>query len=98
MNQQETWVMHAIFGAAIAFLTVFAVEMYAIDADHGMGILIFWVGYIVGRERRDHEIKAGLRAAEWYRGWNIFRWGTDGIMDLLTWVTPIFAAVVYLHV
>jgi hypothetical protein len=48
--------------------------------------LLAWVGqslYFLGRERRDHEIKAGINPfTGWHRGWNVFRWGADEKRDL----------------
>jgi hypothetical protein len=48
-----------------------------------------WIGWAVqsaywlGRERRDHEIKAGLNpVTQWYQGWNPFAWSADGQRDL----------------
>lgn len=39
--------------------------------------------YFLGRERRDHEVKAGLNpVTDWYRGWNVLTWSADGQRDL----------------
>lgn len=39
--------------------------------------------YFLGRERRDHEIKAGINPfKEWDRGWNVLQWSHDGQIDL----------------
>lgn len=42
------------------------------------------VGFYLGRERRDHEIKAHIPTHLWYKGWNIFSWSKDGKADFFT--------------
>lgn len=55
-------------GLAFGWLTVWLVQTF----------------YFLGRERRDHEIAAGLNPfMDWARGWNIFNWSADEKRDLL---------------
>lgn len=85
MTQAETWVMH--FMAGMTAVALPAIGAYVFGGPYIEITLAFSLanaGYWLGRERRDHEIKAGLKAADWDRGWNILRWSTDGQMDLLT--------------
>ena len=48
--------------------------------------VVGWIAqsfYWLGRERRDHEVEAGLDAtSDWWRGWNVFAWSLGGRRDL----------------
>ena len=48
--------------------------------------LMAWIAqsfYWLGREIRDHEVKAKIKLPQhWYRGWYFVNWSKDGHLDL----------------
>lgn len=67
----------------IAFGWLLMVPVYAASES----LLLAWVSqsfYWLGREVRDHEVKARLRMPQdWLKVWNIPAWSTDGKLDFV---------------
>lgn len=80
LTEAQTWVLHFLFGLVPSLL------LFLLYVPGLLPFAIFFTGFALGRERRDHEIKAKIKAAEWYKGWNIEDWSRDGKMDLITFI------------
>jgi hypothetical protein len=80
LTQEQTWILHTLFGLLPSLV------FYFLFPPLLLLFAVFITGFALGRERRDHEIKTKIRAADWYKGWNIEDWSKDGKMDLVTFI------------
>jgi hypothetical protein len=85
MTQQDTWIMHFMAGICVVSLPAIAAYIMAgPQLEVALAASLANAAYWLGRERRDHEIKTGLKDIDWNTGWNILKWSRDGQMDLVT--------------
>lgn len=86
-----------IIASIVVVALAWAVSLTSPNLELTWFAAIFISGFWLGRERRDHEIRASIPVRNWWKGWWIPSWSIDELVDMVPAIVAALGAAAVLR-